>query len=567
MLAPNAKKVWIELHTGGKKSVVKLEKFSGDHWKSEKLKLSPELNVKYYYVMTPLPALMWKWWPSSGNIHEQYQRSLSQGVSQYDVFHNPANRHYRQREFEGKLYYIDALYHLVSEESVKEFLMDCEYMGFDRHILTVQERQQFLKWFHHCTQVQLNHHQALFLVVLLGRVANQVSFSSHNSISTEAADTILNLIQESHASTLPSNSGKYLEAAACVLISESSMPGALNLFANFCSLIEAPRLLNLAKEKCMNPCSWSEHKSVYLIDMFLNKLAQNKPSRESDQMMKFVICRATDVTILLHLYKQSHRLFHSTQERDSVCADAFRKHVESAVSTSGDQYVALVKNWSSLDQELRQSLSGMFISVIVKKLNGSLTWWSKVRTQHLYDLLLKEEICSSKEMFQIVERLPKSENEDLCILFYQMLDSPKLTKWWSKLEREKQGKLCIAWLQTASKRRQFWRVSKLKVIEMFQDMERLCNTYQVDKDQIMKESLGKYLQQCMREVDLKDILNVFDEVDKLSEIAKKCYVQSIIDALQSKKEGIMSSIKDVLRIFGRQRQSANTKSTRLFVPR
>ena len=567
-MAPNATKVWIELYTDGQIFVVKLKKFSDNHWKSRVLKLLPELNVKYYYVMTPRPSSLWKWLQSSPNdIYEQYQRSLSQGVNQYDVFHNPEDRQYYQREFEGKLYYIDTLYQLVSEESVKEFLMDCEYMGFGRYNFTAQERQGFMKWFHRCTQVQLNHHQALFLVVLLGRMAIQGSFSSHNSISTEAADTILNLIQESHASTLPSNSEKYVEAAARVIISESSTPGALSLIANFCSLLEEQRLLSLAKERCMNCCSRSEHKSTYLIDMFLNKLAQNKLSRESDQMMKFVICRATNVTVLLHLYKQSHHLFYSMQERDSVYTDAFRKHIESAISTSGDQYVALVQNWSSLDQELRQSLSGMFISVIVKKLSGSLTWWSKVRIQHLYDLLLKEEICSRKEMFQIVELLLKSENEDLCLLFYQMLDSPKLTKWWSKLEREKQEKLCIAWLQTAFKRHQFWRVSKPKVTAMFQDMEGLCNTYQVDKDQILKESLGKYLQQRMREIGLKDILNAFDEVDKLSEIAKKCYAQSVIDALQSKKDGVMSSIKDVLHVFGRQRQSANTKSTRLFVSR
>lgn len=561
VLARNAKKVRLEMYIGGEMFTSKLKRFKDVHWKSSVLYISPEKEVKYRYVITPNHFLSW----FSQELYEQEQRSISSSVNQYDVFKDSGDTRYSQHEFEGNLYYISELYLLVRKESFKELLLDCELMGFDRYNLTYQERQQFSKWLKECTQVPLNPYQALFLIVLLGRVAIQKSFSGSEKLPSSTADAILNSIEECSASVLPSNSTKYLEAAARVLIPASSTPSYLYLLASLCWLIPTANLIRLAKERCINSRERLNPKqSCCLIDKFLRKLGKADPNPESDSMTSFVISRIQSFSILLYFYESWYKIFQSTRERDRMFFVAFTKHIDDAISADGDHQHELVQRWSSLDQELRHTLSVEFTKAIIKKLDGNSVWWKKQRTVNLCDLLLKEEIWSGKDMLPIIERLVKSGNEQLCNLFLQLLHSTHLKKWWSSVSNDKHKKLCTSWLQVGIKKRQHWRTSKEIVLELLKDLERLCSRYQLQSDDSLKDVLGEYTLKSILEMGLNCVLDAFHDVEELPDLAKKYYVQSVIELLRRKKD-VMCNIKDVLRTFGRV--ESNRKPVGLYVPK
>ena len=564
VLAENAKKVWLELFIGGEIYTCKLKRIKDHHWRSTTYRLPPEKTVSYRYLI----ALPGSWIPfiSSQELHESGPRTPSCRVNQYDVFKDPTDRYYFRNHFKGQLYYLRGMFLSVKEESVKDFLLDCEHLGFAKYTLTAQQRQEFFDMLKEvCVQKQLSPYQAMFITVLLGRVASQQRLSNYEKFSTSCADSILESIHYCNDSLLPSNSVQYLEAAARVIVPASSSPGYLCLLANFCLLIPTTCLLRLAKERCMNIREeFNLNQSILLIDIFLRSLAKLKPNSDND-LIRYIIYRNQSLSLLLYFYDKSRKMFQTTQELDREFLTAFTRHIEYSVSVLGNKPPELLQHWNTLDEKLRHSLSVEFTRVVLKKLNGPSSWWEKKRVQNLSTLLQKEEIWAGTEMFAIVQHLSTSVCEELCNLFFQLLCSREMSEWWSNLTEEERKRLCIKWLQSAIKKRRSWRMSGHKVIELLKDLERLFNTFQVHQDDILKDSLGDYIRERMREINLEYVLDSFHVVEKMPGAAKY-YVQYIIEALHKNKDRAVHNIKSVLRTFGGG-ESANRNSVRIYVPK
>ena len=107
------------------------------------------------------------------HVQERRWRKLNKGMKQYDIFHNPDEKHFNRNVFLGQMFFIQMLFRKLSCDSdFRQLFIECEHVGFGHLGYASEDIKSCLTWIQEAMSKNATPLQGLYVCCVLGQLVD-----------------------------------------------------------------------------------------------------------------------------------------------------------------------------------------------------------------------------------------------------------------------------------------------------------------------------------------------------------------------------------------------------------
>ena len=527
---------------------VKLERYRGSskHWVSRELFFPlTEEPIRYRYIVKfkqGWGSMFYSYVTGStgqGNVMKKtkYRKLNNEGVHQYDTFNKPGDSKYMdvQNIFAGRLFYIQMLYSRLEEGcDLKAILIECEHVEFGHASYLREDISVFFDWIKYVLKVGIKFSQAAFLCSLLGHFVKRLgsTLTLGSCMSEKSADWLLSGLKLCFKYNLPTSSLSHIALVSSNLFEAGSRKDCLSFVTYFCHLLDMDFVIKKARKYQL---FYTEKMFEASVADAVDRLKWIQATDDCTSLLMFILSRVPSIACLWNL----HQLISSSFPRllDAL-STKFQESFCGFISRSRKPDLLEVDLWYKTPPTLKKPLADIYCKALMEQVSSKASW-TKENLENLKTLALDKHLQSSKYAPQLMSRLMKSKDEAVLMKARDILDSQAVAPFWKGLTPELKHQLCSNWLESTFRLAQKSGGStKLKdiVLQAFGNLEMISKTRFVSQDGKLCSALVKDLLCLLQRVDLDTIIDLYKNVQSLSQ-SGEVWLQQLLRATIQRKSG------------------------------
>ena len=540
-----------------------LECCSGDrrYWKSRQLFVHPDEqdNFRYRYIikykeglaMRLINAITFK-----GNdekaVKETKTRKLNIGTNQYDIFHNPNDRHQMKTIFHGQIFFVKRLYHMLGDQgNLKEILIECEHVGFGHPSYAMADIDSFIQWVMEIINKNPTCCQSVYICSLLGQFVRRMKALSAqyicNSLGKKAADKLLSSLGDYSFEALPQTSTNFIKDVAEYLCKAGSSTGSLLFIKVFCNLLDVDFVLQVADT--LSSQTYTEQQFHQQVPSVLHSLARLKHLNSCRRFCCYIIDRSPTVQCLWNLYRAiSSRLPDLVQSLVDEFSKVYCKFISHRRGKKPDLFQSSF--WSQVPDQLKDKLANQFCEEFIEQISSE-TNWSEERLDSLTTVALDARLQSADQFLHFILTVATHKSQEVVSLIPVFLKAKVFCMYWdTSISAEDKEKVCRNWLR--SNFHQTGKKPKEHLLDVLEACESLCATDALRMNKALCQAMDKAVEALLSKTTFKTIRDAYVDAQERNEAIQQRLTILLRSAIrqQSGTGDRRSKYRQMIRLLG-----------------
>ncbi|XP_022802189.1 uncharacterized protein LOC111339738 isoform X1 [Stylophora pistillata] len=450
---------------------------------------------------------------------ESFRKSVA-GSHRYEIFRFPSNVHAENRTFEGYLFFVEMLYRNGKDGvDFLSILEECRNLPVVFSRISSSDYSKLFKWIERVTNTSTKWYEAAYICSIIGQLVEKLKdqFGIFDRIQGKIADKLLVLLFNSHYQYIPPYNVEMIKSIAKLLVHASSRKGWLSFLSYFANLFEVDLLLRNAMN--LPPASYSEEDFNQLIGL----LVLNLPKNNCTKICEYVIEHCDFIYCLWHFYLQ---LSSNLPEVANTFCEKFSRRFCKLISPqiTREKTDLLQRNyWKMTPAEMRGRLADRFVEALTVQIKEDRLDSEKVAMLKSY--ATDKNICSSNGFRHLVRSLAQKRNGDVFSALMVILNSKEFYETWRTWKKDEKRDICNSLLKSMFQFQGLYSKPRPqeKILRILEIERKICETYSLQEDQEMQAVLEECSINFLQEVNVKSIIDVFDDIEKSSQIMQSCY--------------------------------------------
>ncbi len=502
--------------------------FSGDrkYWRSPELFIYPEEQdtFRYQYVIKYKEGLAMRVFnvlTFKGNdakaVKETKTRKLNIGYNQYDIFHNPNDRHRMKTIFQGQFFFVKRLYHMLGDGGdLKDMLIECEHVGFGHPSYAMADIDSFIQWVVEIINQTPTCYQGVYICSLLGQFVHRVrGLTAHytcNSLGKKATDKLLSSFGDCLFDSLPQTSTKFIMVVAEELYKAGSSTGRLLFIKVFCNLLDVNYVMQVADT--LSPQTYTEQQFHQQVPSVLDSLTWLRDLYSRRRICCFIINHSPSVRCLWNLYSAiSSCLPNLVQSLVDEFSSVYCKFISHRRARKPDLLQSPF--WSEVPEMLTEKLANPFCKELTEQILSE-TNWTQERLNSLATIAKDARLQSAAQFYHFILAVTTHKSKEIASVIPVLLMSKAFCTYWNtSISNEDKEKVCFNWLRV-----NFFctgKKPKEQILNVVEACESLCAIDALKKNEALCQKMDKEVEGLVLKKTFQSLMDAFTDAQSLSQ--------------------------------------------------
>ena len=442
-------------------------------------------------------------------VQEVRARYLTNGMHQFDIFHNPVDPSRMRSVFTGQLFFIKMLCReLNNGGNLKELLIDCEHVGFAHPSFTTEDVKQFLKWVQDVAGNSRTPYQAVFLCSLLGQLVErgrtrQAGYTCSH-LGKKCCDLILSSFGSCPYTSLPQSSLKFIKIVADPLFIAGSSTGCLMFINFFCNLLDANYVMQVVNK--LTSQTYTEHQFDQDVLILLDTLKGLDDHVICTRYLSYVVGCSPSARCLWKLHNSISRTFPGVVEAlTKEFISVYSKFI-SRRARKPDLLDPLF--WPFVPESLKDKVASLFCRALEAQVLSE-TEWPKERLLELQDIIVDTRLHSSDDFRHFAVEVMTHKCKDLIFVLPDLLNSTAFCCYWKTvLSDADKEKVCDHWLKTSYRN---LTKPKDRILAVVEACEMLCATEALKCDKPLCVLMQTWVERLVLKMSCQAVMSAFQD--------------------------------------------------------
>ena len=440
-------------------------------------------------------------------VQEKVGRKLFKGTHQYDIFRNPTESYFSRSIFQGQMFFIQMLYHQLTEHDLKDLLIECEHVGFGCPSYSYEDVKCCQKWIQDAVRNSITPAQGLYICCVLSQLLSPGNASYLlERLGCENVDLILSSFESLRNIPLPETSTRYIANVAEDLFKASSSTGPLLFIKYFCKVLDTQSIM-LPVNKLSSEC-YTEEKFDKDASLLLDALKHCEEPMKCEKYLWHVIQICPSVQCLWNLHSAMSHNFSAFVNHFS---DEFLGMYCTFISISRAKRPNLLQPWfwSTVPDMLKEKIASPFCKGLAQQF-ASETKWSKEKIASLKTVVIDTTFQSSDTYCQFLSSVLLSKQKEMEFFLPNLLTSKTfLPYWFDHVSEDDKTKFCENCLSTSFQNS--GTTMKDQVLSVVATWKMLCETDALKANKALSEAVEKKVERLVIKAKPKTIMEACKE--------------------------------------------------------
>ena len=444
-------------------------------------------------------------------VQEVRARYLTNGMHQFDIFHNPIDPSRMRSVFNGQLFFIKMLCReLNNGGNLIELLIDCEHVGFAHPSFTTEDVKQFLKWVQDVAGHSRTPYQAVFLCSLLGQLVergrNWQAGHTCCHLGKKCCDLILSSFGSCPYTLLPQSSLKFIKSVAEHLFIAGSSTGCLMFINYFCNLLDANYVMHVVNK--LSSQTYTEHQFDKDVIILCNtfKLKGLSDRAICTSYLSYAVGSSPSPRCLWNIYSTVSRTCPGVVEAVTKEFISVYSKFISRRARKPDLLDPLF--WRYVPESLQNKVASLFCKALEAQVLSD-TKWSKERLLKLQDIIVDTRLHSSDDFRHFAIEVLTHKCKDVVLVLPDLLNSTAFCCYWKTVlvDADKE-KVCDHWLKTSYRSQP---KSSDRILAVVEACEVLCGTEALKSDKPLCVFMQKWVEREVVKMNCQSVMSAFQD--------------------------------------------------------
>ena len=444
-------------------------------------------------------------------VQETTTRTLKPGRHQYDIFHYPSAHNRMKTIFQGQLFFVKRLYHLLGKGcDLKEMLIECEHVGFGHPSYAETDVESFIHWVSEILiKTSTTPFQRVYICALLGQFVSRVrswsAWSACNLLGKRAADQLLSSFGCCSHKTLLQSSIKFIKIVAEDLFKAGSSTGSLTFMKVFCSLLDVNYVIQVADK--LSSQSYTEQQFDKQVPIVLDCLTRLRDVDSSRKFCCYVIHLSPSVQCLWNLYHKISRHPNLLQTLGDEFVSVYCKFISRRRARKPD--VLQPSFWSEVPKNLTEKLARPFCEALTEQISSE-TNWHQATLDSLTAIALDARLQSEDQFYRFVLAIMTHKSKEVVSIIPVLLESKTFCTYWNtRISKEDKQMICFNWLKAncfcVGKKQ------KEQILDVVEACESLCSTDALKMDKALCQDMDKEVERIVLKAKFESIMDALKD--------------------------------------------------------
>jgi len=440
-------------------------------------------------------------------VQETTTRTLKTGRHQYDIFHYPSAHNRMKTIFQGQLFFVKRLYHLLGNGSdLKEMLIECEHVGFGHPRYAFTDIDSFIQWVVEVADKSPSPYQSVYICSLVGQFVQRVhSWLACDKLGKKAADQLLSSVGRFSHKPLPQSSIKFITVVAEDLFRASSSTGCLMFIKVFCNLLDVNYVCQVA-DKLSNQ-AYTEQQFDKQVPIVIDCLTRLKNLDSSRRFACYVMHLSPSVQCLWYLYNEISRLPKLLQSLVDEFVSVYGKFISRRRARKPDLLQPIF--WSQAPKNLTENLARPFCKALTEQISSE-TNWPRAALDSLTAITLDARLQSEDHFYRFVLAIMTHKSKEMVSIIPVLLESKVFCTYWNtRISKEDKQMICFNWLKVNCFR--VGKKQKEQILDAVEACELLCSTKALKMDKALCQDMDKEVEGLVLKARFESIMSALED--------------------------------------------------------
>ena len=441
-------------------------------------------------------------------VQETTTRQLETGRHQYDIFHYPSAHNRMKTIFQGQLYFVKQLYHVLGKGSdLKEMLIECEHVGFGHPRYALTDIDSFFQWVVEVADKGPSPYQGVYICSLVGQFVQRMHSSSWlacDKLGKKAADQLLSSVGRFCHKALPQSSIKFIKVVAEYLFRASSSTGCLMFIKVFCNLLDVNYVCQVADK--LSKQAYTEQQFDKQVASVLACLARLKNLDSSRRFACYVIHLSPSVQCLWNLYNEISRLPNLLQSLVDEFVSVYRKFISRRRAKKPDLLQPFF--WSQAPKNMTEKLARPFCEALTEQISSE-TNWPQAALNSLTAIALDARLQSEDQFYRFVLAIMTHKSKEMVSIIPVLLESKAFCTYWNpRISKEDKQMICFNWLKANYF---LGKKQEEQILHVVEACESLCSTEALKMEKALCQDMDKEVERVVLNARFDSIMNALED--------------------------------------------------------